>query len=262
MNDPGPSGLTEAPAPLLEGRKIEKWYGGLGALKQVDIAVYPSEIVGIVGPNGSGKTTLFDCLTRIQPVSSGRVFFRGRDITRMRSHQVARMGLARNFQSIRVYRKLSLVDNLLLSRDWSGERLLGLLRPSSPISRRRADDLLGFLTLGELRDEPAGSLSWGQRRLLELGMVLMPDPELILLDEATSGINPALVDVIKDRIRVLNRSEGKTIVLIEHDVDLVVDLCNRVVVLDYGEQLAEGSAVDVFRSPAVIDAYLGADPAK
>ncbi len=245
------------PAPVLEGRGLQKWYGGLAALKQVDIAVFPAEIVGVLGPNGSGKTTLFDCLTRMEAVDAGRVFFKGRDITRAKPYQVARLGLSRTFQNIRVYRNLTVLENMLLSRDWSGERLPQWLRPSAPSTTKRAGDLLEFLTLDGQRAAPAGSLSWGQQRLLEIGMALMPDPGLLLLDEATSGVNPALVEVIKQRIVALNRSEGTTILLIEHNIDVVADLCGRVVVLDYGETLTEGPVEDVFRNPAVIEAYLG-----
>jgi ABC-type branched-subunit amino acid transport system ATPase component len=242
---------------LLEGRGLRKWYGGLAALRQVDISVYPGEMVGIVGPNGSGKTTLFDCLTRMEALSAGQVLFKGRDITRAKPHLVAHMGLSRTFQSIRVYRKLTVLENMLLSRHWGGEHLTAWLRSSDRKTTERARDLLGFLTLSGHWTHPAGSLSWGQQRLLEIGMVLMPDPELMLLDEATSGVNPALVEVIKERILTLNRTEGKTILLIEHNIDVVADLCSRVVVLDYGEKLAEGTVNAVFQNPAVIEAYLG-----
>lgn len=242
---------------LLEGRGLGKLYGGLAALTQVDIAVYPGDVVGLVGPNGSGKTTLFDCLTRMEEVSAGHVFFKGRDITRSKPHQVAHMGLSRTFQSIRVYRKLTVLENMLLSRHWGGQHLTDWLRSSDPKATDRARDLLEFLTLSGHRAEPAGSLSWGQQRLLEIGMVLMPDPDLMLLDEATSGVNPALVEVIKERILTLNRMEGTTIVLIEHNIDVVADLCGRMVVLDHGEKLAEGTVGDVLKDPTVIEAYLG-----
>jgi branched-chain amino acid transport system ATP-binding protein len=149
------------------------------------------------------------------------------------------------------------LENMLLSRHWGGEHLVDWLQPSQPGTTERARDLLGFLTLSGQWAEPAGSLSWGQQRLLEIGMMLMPDPELMLLDEATSGVNPGLVEVIKERILTLNGTEGKTILLIEHNIDVVADLCDRVVVLDYGERLAEGTVDAVFQNPAVIEAYLG-----
>lgn len=259
--EPAPATADDRP-PLLEGRGLHKWYGGLAALKQIDIDVHTGEMVGVVGPNGSGKTTLFDCLTGMEALNEGRVLFKGNDITGTKPHRLARMGLSRTFQGIRVYRKLTVLENMLLSRDWAGERLPHLLRPSAADTKERAGDLLEFLTLAGHRGEPAGSLSWGQQRLLEIGMVLMPDPDLLLLDEATSGVNPALVELIKERILALNRTEGKTFLMIEHNIDVVADLCDRVMVLDYGEALAEGTVDAVFQNPAVIEAYLGNhDPA-
>ncbi len=200
--------------PLLEGQDVSKYYGGLAALHNVDFAVYEGEIVGLIGPNGSGKTTLFDCLSRVQNINQGRVFFKGTDITRKKPFQVAHMGLARTFQVIRVYRKLSVLENMLLSQQWQGKQLFKQLRPSPPEIEQRAQDLMAFINLSHLIDELAGNLSGGQQRLLEIGMALMPNPDLILLDEATSGINPTLIETIKDSIRTLNFEKNKTFLLI------------------------------------------------
>ncbi len=243
--------------PLLEARRLGKTYGGLAVLKHVDLAVWPGEVVGIVGPNGSGKTTLFDCLTGMESATAGRVCFNGVDITHAKPHVIAQMGLSRTFQSIRVYRKLTVTENMLLSRQWSRQRRVEWFRPSDAGTLGRARDLLEFLTLTNHLEEPAGSLSWGQQRLLEIGMMLMPDPEIMLLDEATSGVNPRLVEVIKERILGLNQMSGTTVVLIEHNVEVVADLCSRVVVLDYGEKLAEGTLDAVLQNPAVINLFLG-----
>lgn len=244
--------------PLLEGRNVSKYFGGLAALSNVDFTVYPGEIVGLIGPNGSGKTTLFDCLSRVQKIDKGQVFFRGTDITKKKPYQVAHMGLARTFQVIRVYRKLTVLENMLLSQQWRGKNLLKQLRPSRERTRRRAQALIEFLDLERLVDEQAGNLSGGQQRLLEIGMSLMPDPELILLDEATSGVNPTLIETIKDRIRYLNREQGKTFLLIEHNMNFISDLCSRVYVLDYGERLAEGTPEEIMEDETVIEAYFGA----
>lgn len=243
--------------PLLEGQDVSKYYGGLAALHKVDFAVYEGEIVGLIGPNGSGKTTLFDCLSRVQNINQGRVFFKGTDITRKKPFQVAHMGLARTFQVIRVYRKLSVLENMLLSQQWRGKQLFKQLRPSPPEIEQRADDLMAFINLSHLNDELAGNLSGGQQRLLELGMALMPDPDLILLDEATSGINPSLIETIKDRIRTLNVEQNKTFLLIEHNMHFISDLCSRVYVLNYGERLAEGTPEEIMNNESVIDAYFG-----
>lgn len=245
------------PQPLLEGRKVSKFFGGLAAVHEVDFAVYPGEIVGLVGPNGSGKTTLFDCLSRVQDIDHGQVFFKGVDITHKKPHQVAHMGLARTFQVIRVYRKMTVLENMLISRQWRGESLWAMLKPSHPETERQARELIEFLRIDHLIDEKAGNLSGGQRRLLELGMALMPNPDLILLDEATSGINPTLIETIKDRIKELNRSHGKSFLMVEHNIQFISDMCSRVYVLNYGEKLAEGTPDEIKSSEEVIEAYFG-----
>ena len=243
--------------PLLDGRGVTKRFGGLVAVNNVDFQVFPHEIVGLIGPNGSGKTTLFDCLSRVQSIDGGEVFFQGTDISHKKPHEVAHLGMARTFQVIRVYRKLTVLENMQVSRQWRGEKIWNQLRPSHEDVETRSHELIDFLKLDHLTHSPAGTLSGGQRRLLELGMALMPDPELVLLDEAASGVNPTLVEEIKDRIRVLNRDRGKTFLVVEHDMRFISDLCNRVYVLNYGEKLAEGTPEEVMENEAVIEAYFG-----
>jgi ABC-type branched-subunit amino acid transport system ATPase component len=248
-----------AAEPLLAGHNVSKYFGGLAALSGVDFAVYPGEIMGLIGPNGSGKTTLFDCLSRVQKVDKGQITFKGEDITGKKPFQVAHMGLARTFQVVRVYRKLSVLENMLLSRQWGGMGVINLFRRYPKGIEERARDLIHFLLLDPLIEEQAGNLSGGQQRLLELGMALMPDPDLILLDEATSGINPTLVETIKDRIVELNKKHSKTFLLIEHNIQFIGDLCSRVFVLNYGEMLAEGTPDDIMNNEDVIEAYFGMD---
>jgi branched-chain amino acid transport system ATP-binding protein len=243
--------------PLLEGRGIGKSFGGLVALTGVDLVINAGDMVGLIGPNGSGKTTLFNCLTGMEKLTEGRVFFNGEDITARKPFEMARLGLSRTFQSIRVYRRLTLMENMLLSQQWRERSWLDVLRPGRPTTTGRAEELLHFVTLHRQRAQLAGELSWGQQRLLEIAMALMCDPQLILLDEATSGVNPALVDTISDRIATLNAGLGKTVVLIEHNTDLIASLCRRVVVLDHGRKLAEGEVGAVFDDPRVVAAYLG-----
>jgi ABC-type branched-subunit amino acid transport system ATPase component len=244
--------------PLLEGRGVSKFFGGLAALSEVDFAVYPGEVMGLIGPNGSGKTTLFDCLSRVQGISDGQVLFKGVDVTKKKPYQMAHMGLARTFQVIRVYRKLTVLENMLLSRQWGGQSILQIFRPSQKATEQRARELAQFLLLEHVIDEKAGNLSGGQQRLLEIGMALMPDPDLILLDEATSGVNPTLIETIKDRVHELNVKHKKTFLLIEHNIQFISDLCTRVFVLDYGQKLAEGTPDDIMGNEAVIEAYFGA----
>ncbi len=242
---------------LLDARGISKSFGGLAAVNDVDLHVDAGEIVGLIGPNGSGKTTLFDCLSRVQSIDAGAVTFMGHDITRSRPHQVAHLGMARTFQVIRVYRRLTVLENLTVSRQWRGERLISQLSRGHRNVAQRAHQLIGFLDLSHVADHLAGQLSGGQRRLLELGMALMPDPDLVLLDEAASGINPTLVETIKDRILQLNREEGTTFLVVEHDMRFISELCRRVYVLDRGRLLAEGTPSEVMENQAVIEAYFG-----
>jgi ABC-type branched-subunit amino acid transport system ATPase component len=251
------NGAVPGVQPLLQGIGVTKLYGGLAALNDVDFAVHPGEIVGLIGPNGSGKTTLFDCLSRVQDLDRGQVYFKGEEISKKKPYQVAHMGLSRTFQVFRVYRKLTALENMLLSRQWRAVSLLEKLTPCPAEIEERARGLLEFLTLTHLADELAGNLSGGQQRLLEIGMALMPDPDIILLDEAASGVNPVLINTITDRIRQLSVEQGKTFLLIEHNMDFIGDLCSRVFVLNFGEKLAEGTPAQVMEDEDVIAAYFG-----
>lgn len=244
---------------LLEARGVVKRFGGLTAVDHVDFTVGEGEMVGLIGPNGSGKTTLFDCLSRVTGVDSGSITFAGTDITRHRSHQVARLGMSRTFQLIRVYRDLTVSENMELSVQWGGLGLSRLFQRTDQGTRRRVESLLEFLLLAPLRHDRAGTLSGGQRRLLEIGMALMSEPRLVLLDEATSGVNPTLVAEIADRLREVNRTDGVAFLLVEHNVRLVADLCQRVVVMNHGAKLAEGAPRRIMQDPAVIEAYFGDD---
>ena len=254
----GARNRPETRAAALEGAGIVKRFGGLTAVDGVDIEVGPGEMVGLIGPNGSGKTTLFDCLGRVTAIDAGTVSFEGFDITRLPPHRVARLGVSRTFQLIRVYRDLTVTENMELSIQWDRIGLRRLFRPADAATRAKAHELLELLILGAMRDEPAGTLSGGQRRLLESGMALMSDPSLVLLDEATAGVNPVLVDEIKQRLRAVNSERGVAFLIVEHNVQFVADLCERVVVLDAGRKLAEGTPRQVMDDPAVIEAYFGA----
>jgi ABC-type branched-subunit amino acid transport system ATPase component len=236
---------------------VVKRFGGLAAVNDVDLELWPGEVLGLIGPNGSGKTTLFDCLSRLTPVTSGQIVFKGGDITRKKPYQVARLGLARTFQVIRVYGRLPVLQNLELSLQWGDVGFAGLLRPCSAAVIARANELAEFFHLGSVRDELAMNLSGGQRRLLEIAMAMMPEPDVLLLDEATSGVNPTVIEQIKDRIRALNQDRGTSFLLIEHDIRFIADLCSRVIVLNYGEKLAEGTPTEIVENDDVIEAYFG-----
>lgn len=249
--------MTANGTPLLEGKGVTKHFGGLAALNNVDFAIYPGEIVGLIGPNGSGKTTLIDCLSRVQQITEGNIYLKNEKITNKKPYQVAHLGLARTFQVFRVYRKLTVLENMLLSRQWRGESIFHQLRPSQPAVEKRANELINFLTLDHLTHELAGNLSGGQQRLLEIGMALMPDPDIVLLDEAASGVNPVLIDVITDRIKRLSEEQGKTFLIVEHNMHFIENLCGRVFVLNFGEKLAEGPPGEIMKNEDVIEAYFG-----
>lgn len=246
-------------SPVLEATGIVRRFGGLVAVAGVDIHVDPGEMVGLIGPNGSGKTTLFDCLSRIQDVNEGRIVLNGTEITDRKPHEVAHLGLARTFQILRVYRDLTVRENMELSIQWGEVSFLRSFSRPDRATTEKADHLIDFLLLSRLRDQRAGNLSGGQRRLLELGMALMSDPSIVLLDEAMSGVNPSLVEEIKTRIRKLNQDQGVSFLLVEHDIRFVKDLCSRVVVLNYGQKLAEGPPAEIMENDDVIEAYFGHD---
>ena len=244
---------------VLDATGIVRRFGGLTAVGGVDIHVHAGEMVGLIGPNGSGKTTLFDCLSRVQSIDEGRIMLNGTDISSMQPHEVAHIGLSRTFQVLRVYRELTVLENMELSVQWGDISLLSSFRKPSKETTEKADYLIDFLLLSRLRDQQASSLSGGQRRLLELGMALMSEPNIVLLDEAMSGVNPSLVEQIKERIHILNQDQGVSFLLVEHDIRFVKDLCDRVVVLNYGEKLAEGAPGEIMENDAVIEAYFGDD---
>lgn len=245
--------------PVLEARGVTRSFGGLVAVDDVSLHVGAGEMVGLIGPNGSGKTTLFDCLSRVQSVDAGTIALHGTDITRHRPHQAARLGLARTFQVLRIYRELTVAENMELSIRWGELSSVELFRRSDRTTTERADRLLEFLLLSGHRDERAGHLSGGQRRLLELGMALMSEPSVVLLDEAMSGVNPSLVEQITSRLRTLNEEQGTSLLLVEHDIRFIRDLCDRVIVLNSGTKLAEGTPAEIMADESVIEAYFGAD---
>ena len=248
---------------LLEVRGLVKHFLGVTAVDRVDLAVEPGELVSLIGPNGSGKTTLFNCVTGYLPADGGRILFRGHDLAHVAPHRVARLGLARTFQQVSVFARLSALENLLVFlQQHQEERLLARLVRTRRLRRleeeavERARRLLDLVGLGARADAAAGSLSYGQRKLLAFAGALMSDPELLLLDEPAAAVNPTMIEQMKEHILALHR-QGKTVLLVEHNMDVVTDISERVVVLDHGQKIAEGPPEAIRRDPRVVEAYFG-----
>jgi ABC-type branched-subunit amino acid transport system ATPase component len=248
---------------LLEVRGLIKRFLGITAVDRVDLSVERGELVSLIGPNGSGKTTLFNCVTGFLPADGGRVTFKDRDVTGAAPHRIARLGLARTFQQVSVFARLSALDNLLVFLQQHQEEQLVARLLRTPRLRRlemeaieRAHGLLALVGLDGKAADPAGSLSYGQRKLLAFAAALMPDPDLLLLDEPAAAVNPTMIEQMKDHILALHR-QGKTVLLVEHNMDVVMDISERVVVLDHGQKIAEGPPSVIRRDPQVVEAYFG-----
>jgi ABC-type branched-subunit amino acid transport system ATPase component len=242
---------------LLEIADVHKAFGGLHALAGASLAVEEGTIAGLIGPNGSGKTTLFNVVTGYERPDRGAVRLRGKSIRGLGPDRVFARGLGRTFQLSRIFARLTVLENMLIATQRREAWLRGVFRRAgSAAERTRALELLQFVGIAELAALPAGNLSYGQRKLLELAYVLVADPDVLLLDEPAGGVNPTLVNQIGDRIRELNLS-GKTFLVVEHDLGFVMDLCSTVTVLDQGRSLCTGTPEEVRRDPAVLDAYLG-----
>lgn len=240
---------------LLEAHAVSKAFGGIQALSACDIAVEQGSITGLIGPNGSGKTTLFNIITGYEQPDSGRIHFNGTDITAYRPDRIFGMGIGRTFQLTRIFPRLTVIENMHVAIRRKG--LMSLLgRWSASSEHERALQLLQFVGLTHLKDAPAGSLSYGQRKLLELGFILIAEPRVVLLDEPAGGINPTLVGQLADRIRELNR-QGVTFLIVEHNMEFVMGLCDNVMVMHRGSKLADGTPESVRANPAVLEAYLG-----
>jgi branched-chain amino acid transport system ATP-binding protein len=243
--------------PLIEVAGVAKAFGGVRALDGCDLAVQEGSITGLIGPNGSGKTTLFNVITGYERPAAGEVRLRGAPITGAGPDRIFRLGVGRTFQITRLFARLSVEENMLVATQRREGWLRGVMRRAgSGAERRRALELLGFVGLAPLASEPAGNLSYGQRKLLELASLLVADPAVLLLDEPAGGVNPTLIDQLAERIRELNRA-GKTFLVVEHNMEFVMGLCDRVTVLSEGRTLASGPPGEVRSDPAVLDAYLG-----
>jgi len=248
---------------MLKLESVSKRFGGIQAVNQVSLALGQTPITGLVGPNGSGKTTLFHLITGFYQLDSGRVFFNDRALHRLKPHRISRRGLVRTFQHSRMLTFMTVKDNLMAAaQNQLGESLWPLFAAPGRVRRResqvsaRADEILALLKLDHLADDPAGNLSYGQRKLLELGRVLMAKPRLVLLDEPTAGVNPTLIRQLVALILELSQS-GVQFFLVEHNMPLVTELCRRLLVMDAGKLIFSGTPTEALADDAVIEAYLG-----
>jgi ABC-type branched-subunit amino acid transport system ATPase component len=232
-------------AALLEVDGLRKRFGGVTAVNGVSLTLEARHIYGLIGPNGSGKTTLFNCITGLERRDAGRVIFKGERIDDLKAYQIALRGIGRTFQVIRVFPELTALENLLV-----------VTRGDAAAAERRARELLDLVRLDGLRNEYAGNLSYGQQKLVEFARVLMRDPALILLDEPAAGVNRTLLNDLLDAVRGL-RNQGATVLLVEHDMKVVMGLCETVFVLDHGEKIAEGPPGAIQSDERVIEAYFG-----
>ena len=252
-----------AGAPPIEAQNLVKVFGGLRAVDGMSISLNRGEMLGLIGPNGAGKTTLFNLLAGSLKPTAGEIRIGGLDLTRAGPDRRIAGGVGRTFQIPRPFAEMTVLENVLTGgQHQAGERIwMNILRPGHVAAQERASvekarGLLDFVTLSALEGEPARVLSGGQRKLLELARILMADPDTILLDEPAAGVNPTLLELIIDRVLDLN-ARGKSILLIEHNMEMVSRLCSRVVVMAGGRFLTEGAPADVARNPAVVEAYLG-----
>jgi ABC-type branched-subunit amino acid transport system ATPase component len=240
---------------LLEVQDVSKAFGGIQALDTCSISVEQGSITGLIGPNGSGKTTLFNVMTGYERVDSGQIRFQGEAITNMPPDKVFRLGIGRTFQLTRIFPRLTVLENMHVAVQ--RQNLKGLLsRWSSTHEQERALELLDFVNLSQLKDMLAGNLSYGQKKLLEFAFVLIAEPQVILLDEPAGGINPTMINYLAERIHTLNQ-RGVTFLVVEHNMEFVMDLCERVMVMHRGARIAEGTPGEVRANPAVLEAYLG-----
>jgi branched-chain amino acid transport system ATP-binding protein len=256
---------TPPAAPLLSAQGLSLSFGGVHALSDLSFDVYAGEVLALIGPNGAGKTSVLNAITRVFPLGSGQLNFKGRDLNRVSRHEVAHLGLARTFQNIELFEAATVIDNLLLGRHrfghgkwWQQVLRTPALTKMEVASRAAAEEIIEFLDLSAWRSSPVASLPYGIRKIVEIGRALAAKPELLFLDEPASGLNPEETRQLAFWIDDIRSDLGITVVMVEHDMSLVSAVADRVICMAQGKLLAQGTASQVQNHPAVVAAYLGA----
>lgn len=246
---------------ILQVKDIDKSFGGIKALDDVSLEIKENTIVGLIGPNGSGKTTLINVISGFSPPDCGSIIFEGRDISSSKPHEIARLGLSRTFQITRIFRRMTVLECMLLASKSQDEGLFNLFFKGKEISRQERRDIekarkiLELLEIGNLSNEYSATLSGGQQKLLSIGMVQMADPGLVLLDEPVAGVNPTLSNKIFEKIK--REKERTTFVVIEHNIDILMNFCDRIYLMNKGRIVACGTPEEIRCNETVIDVYLG-----
>jgi branched-chain amino acid transport system ATP-binding protein len=244
--------------PVLEVRDLSKSFGGIHAVRDVSFDVRRREILGLIGPNGSGKSTLFNCVLGQLAPDRGRIVVNGRDVGGERACDLNKLGVGRTFQQLSVFPNMTVLDNIVVAgQEHNGTMLSRLFGPPDAGLRAEAERMIDFFRLSHLSDEPAGALSYGQQKLVDAAMAFMAGPSLVLLDEPAGGVNLTMLGSLKERLLTYNREHGTTFVVIEHNMEFVMSLCTRIIVLAEGAIIAEGTPDEIRADQAVIDAYLG-----
>ncbi|MFC1803726.1 ABC transporter ATP-binding protein [Thermoproteota archaeon] len=243
---------------------VYKSFGGIKALDGVTLEVSGNPIIGLIGPNGSGKTTLFNVLTGLYPCDNGEIYFNGKKISGLEPHKISLLGLTRTFQITRIFPKLTVLENMITAaKEQEGENLFSVIFKNKIVAdqefknKEKAFGILKFLGILDLRDELGRNLSGGQLKLLELGRALMMDPRMLLLDEPVAGVNPTLANKIFDRIIDMKKNENISFIIVEHNMDVVMNFCDRIYVMNKGKIVASGNPDEIQTNEKVIDAYLG-----
>jgi len=243
---------------ILKVDKVFKYFGGVKANENISLAVEEGSIVGLIGPNGSGKTTLFNSIVGTHPIDEGSIQFEGKEVSELPVPVVAKLGLLRTFQQTRIYGKLNCVQNMLISAKPEKDHIFSMFAKIPEELTAKSENLLEFVGLYQKRKLRAGDLSFGQQKLLELAMALMNEPKMLLLDEPTAGINPTLINGIIDRLIRVNKEYGITLLVIEHNMRVIMNLAQKIFCLAHGRLLVEGAPEQIRNDKRVIDAYLGA----